>query len=53
MEINYEFITRVLLCLLVAVVIFMVGVGIYCLLHIAPMAIVETDIPAQCIGRGC
>ena len=53
MEITYEFMVRVLLCLLIAVVIFMVGVGIYCLLHIAPMTIVETNIPAQCIGRGC
>ena len=53
MEINYEFIARVLLCLLIVVIMFMVGIGICALLHIVPITIVETDIPAQCIGRGC
>ena len=53
MEITISNVERMLWCLVIVVVISMIGFALYCLYHIVPITIVETDIPAQCIGRGC
>jgi len=46
-------IERLLWCLLIVVTISMIGFMIYAFLYVSPITIVETDIPAKCIGRRC
>jgi len=46
-------IERLLWCLLIVVTISMIGFAIYCMYYIVPITIIETDIPAKCIGRRC